>query len=168
MTDYESLKTMLRHRPFVTVNMPMGTAEFAAQGKVFRSLLRDNPLDCSTATINALSALDGFAALRGVGTTDKEFTIDDIAKIAGMERITAHNYVGRKIFRPSASGRTGSESGQGLRFDWRDAYVAGLVGAFRRMGLTPYLLQQIADLFYQDETREKKRSKRPIAATARS
>jgi len=164
MSDYERLQDLLRHRPFVTVNMPMGTAEFAAQGKVFKSLLRDNPLDCSTATINAKSALAGFAALRGVGTEDKEFSIDDIAKIAGMERITAHNYVSRGIFRPSVSGRTGSPGGQGLRFSWRDGYVAGLVGAFRRIGLVPYLLQQVSDLFYEDNQQKRTGRKGELAA----
>lgn len=151
MTDYARLKAMLRDNPFVSVNMPMGTAEFAEEGKVFRSLLRDNPLDCSTATINALSALSGFAALKGVGKEDREFTTDELAAIGGMNRILVHNYVQKDILRPSISGRTGGATA--LRFSWRDAYVCGLIGAFRRLGLVPYLLQQVSDLFYDQQER---------------
>lgn len=166
MAEYEKLKSMFRGVPFCTVDVDTGEARLIGEGDAFRLMMDDNPMHRTRATINAASALTGFAALPGVGMEDRTFSIDEIAKVSGMQRITAHNYVSRGIFRPSVSGRVGSAGSAKLLFSWRDCYVAGLCGAFRRLGLHPDMLQRVADLFYQDE--KKKRTGRAAATAGRS
>jgi transcription elongation factor Elf1 len=113
-------------------------------------MIDDDPMHRTRAMINAGSALEGFARLKGVGKEDRSFSIDEVAKVAGMPKVTCHNYVQRTIFRPSVSGRTGRGGSAELLFSWHDCYVAGLCGAFRRLGLHPDLLREVSILFYSE------------------
>ena len=164
--DYEKLKSMFCDQSFCTVDVDTREARLISTVDAIHLMIDDDPMHRTRAMINAGSALEGFARLKGVGKEDRSFSIDEVAKVAGMPKVTCHNYVQRTIFRPSVSGRTGRGGSAELLFSWHDCYVAGLCGAFRRLGLHPDLLREVSILFYEDE--KKKRTGRAAATAGRS
>jgi len=106
------------------------------------------------AIVDLGAALEGFARLDKVGKGDREFTLGEVAKVAGMGYHLAYHYVQRGVFVPSVRLFGGSGRGDGeARFSWRDAFLAGVVGCLRRQGVKMELLRQVPALFSSEKKR---------------
>jgi len=165
MSEYLELRKRLESKPYLMTDVLSGDVRLISEGEALRLMMDSDPIQQTRATTNARSGLEGFANL--VGKDDRPFSLKEVAEVAGMSYHLAYNYVQRGIFTPSVrpfdgSGLQGEKEG---RFSWRDCYVAGIVGSFRRLGVKPDLLAKIPPLF--SETK-RKRTRKAAATTSRS
>ena len=165
-TDYERIKNQLRDRPFLIVDGITGRVRLANQASALRKM---NEGDFPAAVIlNASAALKRFARFRGVGEADHQFSLRDVATIAGIGYVRMWQHVADGILTPSIrpfGGRGTGDSCEGL-FSWGDAFVAGAIGCLRRQGVRGTVLRKIQPLFCGEKS--KKRTTRKLMASARS
>ncbi len=164
MSDYEKLKDRLRITSYLVADAQSGRVELVGQVQAFEIMAEQGPFPIE-AIIDARKALEHFSRLENVGKKDREFTLREIGKIAGMNYPLAYNYFQRGIFTPSARpfrGKGRGEDHEG-RFSWSDAFIAGIVGSLRRNGLRPGILTKVPALLD-----EKKRTSRKVVTSDRS
>lgn len=166
MTDYERLRKQLKATPYVVADGATGEVKLVGRADALRLMTEAGPFP-SQLIMDAGHALEQFSRLDGVGKTDREFGLREIAQIFGMSyNMTYHHVVKRRVFLPSIRPANGSGTGDcEARFSWSDGFVAGIAGSLRRHGLKSVVLRQIQPLF---TTSTKKRTPRKSAAPARS
>jgi hypothetical protein len=165
MSEYDELKSKLTATPYVVADVLKKTVRLVDEPTAFK-LLTEKADFPTHAIVNLRGALEGFAKLKGVGKSDREFRLKDVAQIAGM---SYHNfyitYFQGGIVTPSIRDFGGSGQGETCEavFSWRDAFTAGVVGTLRRQGLPIDVLRKVPALF-----EEKKRPKRKRRTSARA
>lgn len=158
MSDYERLKAMLAKTPYLIVE-PGGDVCLASTGETFK-LLAERDRNFSKGIINAEAALRHFAELPAVGTEDRTFRTEEMCTIMDIE-LGAFRVNWTDVLKPSLPR-------QGHRFvwSWSDAFAAGCVGAFRRLGVLKSTLAKIQPLFAEAQTKKQPRQKLATSAEA--
>ncbi len=169
MTHYETLKKRLAATPYLVADAVSGDVKLVDSATAFRLMTEAGPFP-TNAIADLAKALEGFAQLDGVGKSDREFGLREIAKIAGMTYHLAYHYVSREVLVPSI--RSAGGSGRGdveALFSWQDAFVAGAVGTLRRHGINKLeTLAKVRTLFDQSTTPKKNRTARKVSASEQS
>jgi hypothetical protein len=158
MNEYQRLTEKLRGRPFLIADGATGRVRLANQQAVFRAMAEGGEFP-SSLILNAGGGLKRFARLRGVGEGDREFTLKDIAAIAGMSYHLTYHYASEGVLNPSVRDFGGPGNGEDnqARFSWTDAFCAGIVGSLRRHGLGLDVLRKVQPLFTDSKKRTAKR-----------
>ena len=158
MTEYERLSKRLTREPYLVVDAVTGQARLADQVTTFRLMILAGPFP-KQAILDAQGTLEGFANRTPAGKTDREFSMGEIAQIAGLRYHTAYKHVSEGVLPPPVRpfvGRGGRGSVE-ARFDWMGAFVAGLLGTLKRQGLPLEVLSR-ARVEIADELLGKKRT----------
>lgn len=74
------------------------------------------------------------AFLSKFGPRDRQFSLTEIADVAGISYPNAHKWMKDGIFEPSVRGRQGQGRGRNIIFSFHDAFIAGAAGALLRAG----------------------------------
>ena len=168
-THYERLRERLDRQPYLVVDAVTGEARLADQPTAFRLMVEAGAFT-KLAVIDGLGALEGFATKTPAGKTDRQFTMKQIAEIAGVTYHTGYAHVRKHGVLPAPIRPFVGRGGRGeveARFDWMSAFVAGLVGTLKRQGLSLGVLAR-AQVEITDELLGKKRTGRKAAACKRS
>ncbi len=138
---FERLEARLEETPFLLVNVASGKAQLANSDEMLAVL---GNADCLV--INAANALAG---LRRMAKSKSEFTITEIAKIAGVEYPAAHAWMRDGIVPASIRPPQGAGRGRQPIFSVGDALTAGIVGTCRRRGVSLEHLKLVSPLFQE-------------------
>lgn len=146
MSHYQRLKKQLEAKPFLVTEVLSGYVKLIDKKTMMKLKADSGPF--STRSIMDLGkGIDDFARLTGVGKKDREFTLREISKIAGVSYHAAYFYTQEELFSPSIRDFGGRGQGDLMGiFDWSDAFVAGIVGSLRRQGLKVDALRQVGPL----------------------
>ena len=164
MNDYQKLSAMLNGKPYLIANGATRKVRLANRATMFRAMTEEGEFP-SSLIMDAGEGLKRFARLRGVGEADREFTLKDIAAIAGMSYHLTYHYVSQGVLRPSVRDFGGPGNGEDnqAKFTWTDAFCGGIVGSLRRHGLGLDVLRKVQPLFSDT----KKRTPRKVQTPAR-
>jgi len=110
--------------------------------------------------LHAQRAFDSFAARSKTGD---QYSLTDVAAVAGVDYFTAHYWLRENIIKASVRPASGAGTGRGPLFSWTDAFCVGVIGSLRRQGLNLEISRAVSDLFA-----EKKRTGQRVAARGRS
>jgi DNA-binding transcriptional MerR regulator len=99
-----------------------------------------------------MNAHNSFISLRRMARGQTEFSLTDIAKIAGVEYHAAHAWMREGLVPASIRSAQGAGRGRNPIFSIGDALTAGIIGTCRRHGLSLEHLKLISPLF-QERTR---------------
>ena len=158
--DYELLKSRLRQTRYIVADGSTAEVALVNEGRVFRLMNKSGPFP-SQVIVDAAKALQNFVRL--TGDTDREFTLQEIATVAGVPYSQAYNWLMEGVIVPSVRGRNGSGRGKDILFSWQDAYVAGLLGSLRRQGVGLDVLRKVSQIFVKSP--KKKRATRKVATS---
>lgn len=176
MTDYERLKKRLAATPCLVADAEVKAKasppriELMSRQDAERIKEREGPFPMH-AIIDLAAALEGFAKLYGVGKKDREFSLPQIAKIAGISYHLAYKYMVDEIFEASIQRFQGSGKGESVeaRFSWADAFIAGAIGCLRRNGIPAKALKEARLLLSETEINEtEKQTARKVTTSKRS
>jgi len=164
MSDYERVKALLRHTPFLVADGSAGEVKLVNKAEAFR-MMNETGLFHSQVIMNAGRALENFAQL--TGKRDRSFNLRNIATITGTPYAMAHRWLSEGILTASIRPASGSGRGREPLFAWRDAFVAGVCGSLRRQGVRLEILRKVSAAFVVPEGGRKKRrtTRRPVAST---
>lgn len=164
MTDYQTLSEKLQGKPYLIADAVTGKVRLASQPTMLRTMVEGGEFPTAL-ILNAGEALKRFARLRGVGEDDHEFTLKDIAAIAGLSYVSAWQYVQKGVIRPSIRDFGGPGTGDvEARFSWGDAFCAGIIGTLRRHRMKLDVVAKVQPLL----TDTKKRTGRRRQPASRS
>jgi hypothetical protein len=146
MSEYETIKRLLRRTPFLVANPATGQVTLRTRTDALRIMADNGPFP-SYAIIDLASGVKHFVATTDGGEIDREFGLNEIAACAGMTYHNFYRYVRRGVFAPSIRPFGGSGTGEVEgKFSWADAFAAGVVGSLQRLGLKPGLLSKVQPL----------------------
>ena len=167
MTAYERLEKRLAQSPYLVVDAVTGEARLVNEPTAFQIMILAGPFP-KQAILDARGALEGFANLKPVGRTDTEFSMGQIAQIAGLRYHTAYKHVDEGVLPRPVRDFGGHGKGRvEARFDWISGFVAGLLGTLKRQGLSLEVLAR-ARVQITDELNGKKRTPRKVQTPTRS
>lgn len=163
MSQYKFLRDSLTKRPVLALEN--GHAELVTVKKAQEKLRKATTTFGTVLLHDAARSLANFADI--VGTEDRPFNLTEIGPITGGTPYSQLNlWVKEGIIIPTVRDSGGVRKER--LFDWRDAYIAGVVGSLHRQGVRLPALRETAQLFYrlkrttqQPKAPSKRRKKRP-------
>ena len=163
-TDYERIKDLLGGTSFLIADGIRGSVRLGTEASTVRAM-NDVAEFPSAMVVNVGEALRRFARLRGVGESDREFSLQDIATIIGnISHVGAWLLVEKGVLSPSIKAAAGP--GRGAVFSFADTFSAGVIGTMRKHGMRrPDLLKKVQPLFTE---KPKKRTARRRTTAERS
>src|SRR5262245_28927534 len=128
MLSADQLRNRLSRTPYLLIDCAAGDASLVdADG--MRKALGDQ----AYFVMDALGAVRGLAKQSGGRV---EFSLTDIAQIAGVDYFPAHYWMREGVIVASVRPASGAGRGRGPVFNFGDAVVAGIVGTLRRHNLS--------------------------------
>ena len=143
-TDADRLREQLIKSPFLIIDCENRRASLASKSEMLAAL-GDNAF----VVTHALAGYDGLTRL---SHAQREFTLNDIAKITGEPYSRVYNWVLEKVLVASIRPGQGSGPGNGPVFSFCDAVAAGIVGSLRRAGVGLEILRLVAPAFTKNRT----------------
>ena len=137
MTDRDRLRDLLNRRQYLVIDVRTNEARLESAKDV---------LGMMGGTAHLI--LDLQSAFRDCEklTDLEEFTLDDIAHVAGVNYPVVFAWMQRGILRPSIREPEGAGKGRGPRFSFADAVAAATIGTLRRTGLSLQVVKAIGPL----------------------
>ena len=161
---FERIKEMVQQSPYLVADTKTGDVRLVDEPTAFRTMRQEEPFP-NHAVLRLDRGIDKFAALDVIGREDREFSLREVAGIAGMTYHNCYQFMAKRILVPSIRPADGSGTGQSEAiFSWSDAWSAGIVGTLRRLGLKPDLMRKVQPLF----TTETKRTAQQLTPAERS
>lgn len=159
-SERDRLRERLQRTPYLLIDCQTKTAKLATEDEMRKKVGGGTHF-----IMDARGAFDGLSGLAG----DKEqFSLTEIAKIAGVEYHAGHFWMREGVLSPSIRPPQGSGRGRGPIFSFCDAVAAGILGTLRRQGIELETAQTVVPLFSGDGRQNKKRSARKGLASKRT
>lgn len=158
----EKLKNRLEKTPYLLIDLKTGKASLQKRTAMLKHV--------GSGTHIIMDAHGGFGGLKNLAKDQTEFSLTDIAKVAGVEYHAAHAWMREEVLTPSIREASGPGRGRNPVFSFADAVAAGIIGSLRRQGVQRDVLKQIAPLLNDEacQVKSKKQTAQKPTTSKRS
>lgn len=146
MTQYQDLHAELTRTPLLHVDADRDIVRLIDRGEAVRIVAGASGAELAY-VMDLARCLASYSRI--VGTSDRIYTIDEVAAITGQGRPIVHHYDHAGIITPSVRPSEGSGRGKSRLYSYRDGFLAGVIGSLRRQRVSLDLLRRVADLLRQ-------------------
>lgn len=159
-SHYKRLTKLLAAKPFLIADGEAAEARLVTEKAAHAAITAaNNKLFHAQAVLHVGNTLPRFAKL--VGEDDREFDLEEMAKIAGVTNRILQNWMMDDIVPATVRPAAGPGRGKGAKFSWADAFMVGILGALRRQGIGLDTLKKVRFLFEKRATQRAATRARP-------